>query len=264
MHPFYVLSDVYMSCSHNVHRSNRHDVLGDLARDIVRKRKIQLLGLTESSDDEGAADARPLPKRLREAGAVEMDGIRFGTLSKKLGGIVRFTLVGDVDSLLPTQRELPNSRLGRFLFADRLGWYLAGSTMPSGTFPLPDDGRVRLFDRASLPTASESRVVRATKNYHGRPAFSFVEVEGSGRKWYAQLLLIFQFRFHGDHHAVALVNYLEDEPGAATLCPNKRTLAWYSPYPDCVDISKIIRPVLVLAIAPGRAGERPLFVLIDQ
>ena len=208
----------------------------------------------------------PSAKRRRLAQVnPSIDGVVLGTRSNT-AKLLRLH-VGAVDSVLPTCALLPFLRVGSFAFADRLGWYLAeGEALPSGAFPRPDGDTVDVFRSARLPAQENcvASVVRASSSYHGRPVFSFVEVDaGDDGVWYAQVLLLFCCVVHGVREGLALVSYLEEKRGAR-LTPNNRTFRWFSRFPDCVPLARVRRAVLIIAAEEEAALPNPEFVLIDH
>lgn len=203
---------------------------------------------------------------MRDDDACERD---FGT--GYLGTQQRMPLdrltVDAVNERLPTRDMLPNSRMmASTLFADRLGVFLTdGDVRPSGTYPTPDNNQVTIHYRATIHArdgAPES-VIRAAPSWHGKPAYSFVEIRGAGGSWYAQVILLFAFKVGDVPHAAALVNYLEEVPALRSTCPNKTCFRWYSRYPDCVDLREIARCVVIAHIAWLTPRDGPRFVLLD-
>ena len=219
---------------------------------------------------EGPVDAPPNrgPKRRRlskqRRTQQDFDDVFLGTMKKTAN--IGPTDVRDVDDLLPTREDLPNSRMGHFAFADRLGGFITGEEQLAGTYPLPRDGAVVVFEQARLQTTTGRSMIRATRNFRGRPRFDFVEVRGPNDvPWYGQVVMLFSYRQDEEYVGVALVNYLTRVPSIQRLCPSKVGFEWTSAYPDCVDVRNIIRPVVMVRV-PWLKGPRgaPQFVLVDH
>ena len=195
----------------------------------------------------------------------DFDDVFLGTLKKTAN--IGPTAVPDVDDLLPTRAELPNSRMGHFAFADRLGCFITGEERLAGTYPLPPDGEVVVFEQARLRTATARSMIRATRNFRGQPRYDFVEVRGENNvSWYGQVVMFFSYREDEEYLGVALINYLTRVPSIQRQCPSKVGFEWTSAYPDCVDVRNIIRPVVMLRVPwlRGRVKGAPQFVLIDH
>ena len=264
-------------CLHLTHnRSNHADVPGDVARDIVRKRKIQLaLGLSplekkptaaargEDGGDEGdkkKAKRRAMRRRCwMQQHNPTADGVTLG--SRAHADPVEIVRVDDVDGFIPNRAQLPLLRLSAFRFADRLGWFLTdGQARRSGTYPRPDGDIVNIFRRTRVSSGHAwPGIVRASAKFHGRPVYSFVEIDvGAGvQPWYAQVLLLFTCSHHGQEWALALVAYLDAVPNS-----HGRAFRWFGKFPDCVQLRRIRRSVLMV-VAPGCDGVH-WFHLIDH
>ena len=246
----------------------------DLARDITRKGKLYIaLGLSPNSLPD-AQETRHVvapvteepagKRRYVEATPWWQEGeVRFGTAQH--GRAPQRTTLRDVDAAVPTQEELPQTALGTFRFADRLGVYLThGEVRLVGTYPGPDDGTVRLHDRVELLFNGSNTIIRADADYHGRPTYSFVEVRGGdGSLWYGQVLLLCTFEYKGTPQRVALVNYLDDDAPMNDLLPCKKSFHWFSPFPDCVDLSHVLRPVRMLHV-PHASRKEAKFVMVCE
>lgn len=229
-------------------------------------------GLAEGWRD-GTVDAVPKrdPKRRKlsklskeRASQQDFDDVFLGTLKKTAN--IGQTAVLDVDDLLPTRADLPNSRMGHFAFADRLGCFMTGEERLAGTYPLPRDGEVVVFEQARVQTATARSMIRAARNFRGQPRYDFVEVRGENDvPWYGQVVMFFSYRQDEEYLGVALINYLTRVASIQRQCPSKVGFEWTSRYPDCVDVRNIIRPVVMLRVPwlKGRHGE-PQFVLIDH
>ena len=256
-----------------------------MARDIVRKRKAYIALEMESeavatpndmedmADGEETAEPTALPASAQPGPASEIVGsVELGSRRKARGARLMQVTLASVDELLPTKEDLPNSRMGRFLFADRLGVHLMdGVMMLTGTYPGPDRNEITLHTRAAINSREGRVIVRASKSFHNAPAYSFVELQGKdGVNWFGQVILLFTCEVKGAATAVALVNYLTEAAWFKHRCPSKRAFQWTSAYPDCVDLSLVLRPVTMVhvpwAMQPhvAKGKQQPLFVLISS
>ncbi len=276
-------------------RSNRHDVGSDLACSIIRKRKVQLsLSIpptfleqeeTEvAAEEAGQSDATqaavghatagpPAGKRRKSEERInpEIDGVRLGSRSHSTDAAPVDVAVDGVDALLPTRLALPELRLGRFAFADRLGLFLAHfEEGAAGSFPRPEQDYVRVFQRMRVAEEhNTSAVVRASPSFHGRASYSFVEIDSGhadNTMWFGQVLLLFSCTHNDEELSLALISYLYELPAGAVL-PCKRVFRWHSEFPDCVELRRIRRSVLMLPL-PGVRDDNPhappRFALIDH
>ncbi len=240
--------------------------MADLARDIVRKRKIQL-ALHNHVGDHGLQPPEngPAHKRARMdaqwAEASVVDNVMLG--SRTIGGAA--VAVEDVHPLIPTRAQLPFMRLRPFRFDDRLGLRLTGGhALVTGTYPHPEDDCIVVYQRMTpAPPNSNRGVVRASPKFHGRPVYSFVELDADGEMWYGQVLLLFTCVYEGERLALALIEYLDEVHGALRL-PNKKTFRRLERHPECVDLFRILRPVLMVVVPRGAGVAEDLFVLVDH
>ncbi len=250
--------------------------MGDLARDVVRKRKIQLaLAAPSSVDGDGTAaqsveDEERASKRARKDtttcwdDSAIVDGVKLGSQSR--GGIS--VPVDEVQDLIPTRTQLPFMRVLPFRFPDRLGWHVTNLALVSGTYPRPDGDAVVVFRRMTPaprpPYRDEGAVVRAAPRFHGRPVYSFVELEAGEELWYGQVLLLFTCVFDGERRALALIEYLDEVQHGPLRFPNKKTFRRLERVPECVDLCHVLRPVTMVTVPRGAGMTSDLFVLVDH
>ena len=190
-----------------------------------------------------------------------------------LGNLKRTSNIGEislaeVNSLLPRRHHLPNSRMSPFVFADRLGLFMTDEKRRSGEYPAPHGGTVCAFDQAKIMTDVGRNVLRATRDFRGKPRYDFVQIRGKdGVPWYAQVLLFFSYceaEKYEQYAGAALVSYLTPDPRIQRRCPTKTGFQWTSRFPDCVDVRNIIRPVVMAHIPWLSTNDAPTFVLMDQ
>ena len=249
----------------------------DLARDVIRKGKVYIaLGLLPRSlaDARGVRPVGPegvgpeggpagKRQRLQQSQWWQEGPVRFGTAQH--GQDPMRTLLRDVDAAVPTLDELPQSALGTFRFADRLGVYLThGEVRLIGSYPGPDGNIVLLHNRAEISTPQGRAIIRADTSFHGRQTYSFVEVRGGdGTLWYGQVLLLCSFQYEENPQHIALVSYLDEDESMNALLPCKKSFHWFSQFPDCVDLSHVVRPVRMLHVPHASRGEVK-FVMVHE
>ena len=240
----------------------------DLLVDLARRRKIELflhpvaeqLERGSSKAGEGLADE---PEEYSAVGRHRAQ--RIVTFAKARASI-------------PTRDQLPllpfttpphlDERL-RVYFAD----FPAARVPASGSRarPTPEtEDTITVHEWATIRGAHGEFSVRASESFHGRPVYSWVEIENGSSpeaSWYAQVLLVLEVA-HGDQpQRLALVNYLTRLPRAeaALHAATDQVFAWYSCHPDIISLDNVLRVVsFVPSFCAARSRHGPVFVLVDR
>jgi hypothetical protein len=257
-------------------RSNKHNMSGDLGRDVLRREKMRCL--LDAYDDErdqrtalnGASAAATTDTAPAGAGPAAAEArIRWGVRTAREVTLEELeTAMPDVatlDEILPDAFRQPlRVRLGIFL----LGGGTRAHLTEARDLPIPDpDYPIMLHERLHLRTARGDVRIRASPNFHGRPVYSWVEIDaGREGKWYAQVLLMFECVFRNESRGVAVVKYLNalGLEYALEFSAAGRAFHWAIGPFECVDVGNILRRVHVVKSPKRLRNDRCVFVLIDN
>ena len=226
----------------------------DLIRDITRREKIRLALKADVLID-------PVEEMLKEPDAEAADEANPAPFFRQTAAFVQVPVV-EAALLLPSGREFPFS--GQVPFRDRLGLFLGDFIrMPAGTYPQPDDETIKVYSFATFPATDEipSFRVHARNAFHGKPKYSFVEVDDGTRSWFARVWMLFTCTFHGQLYSLALVSHMT--PFAGPHNTMKRTFTWYSSHLDVLELGHIRRlAIMVPSFMPHRARDTDVFHLL--
>ncbi|MCG3771087.1 MAG: hypothetical protein JW384_02267 [Nitrosomonadaceae bacterium] len=240
--------------SHDACRSNRLNITGDITRDICRKRKIQMLQgirpsttLYDTGGDTGVLMGLAHKRRAREMCSMD-----------------------EAHEFLPSRGEEATLHLPRrtWTLRERLGVFLSdGARLPVRDYPAPDGGGVVIpHVRARLAVAAGAHgnfLVHSSRSFHGKPAFSWVEVNADGTLWYGRVLALLTLTYKRQTFEVALIMLLRQLTARENPYPASKAYTWWSPFPDVFTMDKL-RRVVTIVHAKDLPGKDPVFLLLDH
>lgn len=178
-------------------------------------------------------------------------------------GLVTVVSVHDAAAYVPHVLKAPFSL--PVPFADRLGLFLAdGAVMPTGAYPLPDDGNVSIYPYTSLVGAGGlSFSIHARDNHYGRARYSFVEMQAGTELWYARVWMLFSCIFRGVWYKLALGTMMK-AISRERYNTSRKTFTWNSSHLDCFEVGHVRRTVIMVpSFIRQRAIDPEVFHLLE-